>query len=57
MHDGWSPNNLKTFLRVHGINSEGVQGIFECAKNCKAVIDLPEDDPQRVALIMKPLVS
>ncbi len=53
VHDGWSPNNLKTYLPVHGINSEAVQGIFECAKNCKAVIDLPEDDPQRVALIMK----
>jgi hypothetical protein len=53
VNDGWSSSNVKTYLRVHGINTEAIQGILECAKNCKAMMDLPEDDPQRVALMIK----
>ena len=31
----WSLNNAKACLRVHGLNSEAISDILECANNCK----------------------
>jgi len=57
-HDGfvnssWSSNNVNSYLCAHGINAEAIQNIMECAKNFKAIIDLPEDDTQCAALNIK----
>ncbi len=53
VNNGWSSSNVKIYLHVHGINTEALQDILECAKNFKAMMDLPEGEPQRVALMIK----
>jgi hypothetical protein len=42
---GWSFNNMKSYLRVHGLNAEAISAISECAMKCrsyKSLLDAAE---------------
>ena len=39
---GWTMNNMKAYLRVHGLNAEAIASISECAVNCRTYNDLVE---------------
>jgi len=50
----WSIENAKVYLRVHGINSEAVSAITECANNCQTYNELKsnaEHDPEAFHVI------
>ena len=40
--NGWSFNNMKSYLRVHGLNAEAIASISECATKCKLYNSLVE---------------
>jgi hypothetical protein len=43
VENSWTTDNARTYLRVHGLNSEAIDDIIECAQNCNTYARMKRD--------------